>query len=115
MATRMATLLYGDKPGADVEPGNRVDTTNGGTQAPPPLRPSSLARRSHEPFALRGVVVGLAAAAAILAGAALSAIAIAWSRSLAPPVQVSLIVIGLVMIAGGTAYVVSASPRQTTR
>lgn len=37
----MATLLYGDKPGCDVEPGNRADTADLALPAPAPPYPLS--------------------------------------------------------------------------
>lgn len=41
MATRMATLLYGDKPGCDVEAGNRADAADLALPAPAPPFPLS--------------------------------------------------------------------------
>ena len=117
MATRMMTLLYGDKPEADVEPGNRVDLTNGGPHAsPPPMRtmtvsePHGSPQRSHLP--LGGLVLGLAAAASVVAGIASTLVALVWSRSIAPGAQVALFVVGVFLLAGGVAYVVS-NPTKT--
>lgn len=113
MATRMTTLLYGDKPEADIEPGNRVDTANGGPQ------PSTLPMTSGEvgstvaphlyarPFALRGLVFGLAAAAAVLAGITIAIVAFVWAPSIAPGARVALVVLGVFSFAGGIAFVVS--------
>ncbi len=73
MATRMMTLLYGDKPGADVEPGNRVDTVDDlPAAAPPPLwlmedEPSQPSVALERSSALGGLVRGLAVAAGVLA------------------------------------------------
>ena len=117
----MTTLLYGDKPEADVEAGNRVDLTNGGPQtSPPPMtpthgEPATLQRTAvRGPFALRGLVLGLAAAATVLAGIAATLVAFVWSRSMAPGAQVALFVIGVFLLSGGIAYVVS-NPTQATR
>lgn len=108
MATRMMTLLYGDKPEADVEPGNRVDTVDDR----PPTSSLILSMEEQPPwashahrFALAGLVGGLLAAVAILSGVTVTLIAFVWSRSLTPGAQVALIVLGVVMIAGGAAYV----------
>lgn len=122
MATRMTTLLYGDKPEADVEPGNRVDTEDDvAQQSPPPMRPaeetSAAARPAHataQPFALRGLVLGLVAAAAVLAGIAIELTVFVWARSIAPGAQVALVVIGVFLFAGGAAFVVS-NPTDATR
>jgi hypothetical protein len=102
MATRMMTLLYGDKPEVDVEPGNRVDTAD--DSAPPTI----LSMEEQAPWAsqLGGLVRGLLAAVAVLSGVTLTLIAFVWSRSITPGAQVTLVVLGVVMIAGGTAYVV---------
>jgi hypothetical protein len=106
MATRMMTLLYGDKPEADVEPGNRVDTAD---DLPPASLPP-MAQQAHAPhghhFALRGVVLGLAAAAAVLIGVTIALVALVWARSLTPAAQVTLVVLGLLLIVAGAAYVV---------
>lgn len=45
MATRMTTVLYGDTPETDVEPGNRVDFESASASGPsvpepPPMRPT---------------------------------------------------------------------------
>src|SRR4051812_28847388 len=105
MATRMTTLLYGDKPEADVEPGNRVDTANIGPMivSPPPMRP-----QLGRPFALRGIVLGLTAASAVLAGVTLATVGLVWSRSITPGAQVALVVIGVLLTSGGIAYAMSA-------
>ena len=79
MATRMTTLLYGDKPESDIEPGNRVDSdgaTGPSIPAPPPMRPpgpmpSPWVRRERlpEPAAPRTLrtVCGVAAASLVAA------------------------------------------------
>lgn len=119
MATRMTTLLYGNKPEADVEPGNRVDTVNGGPHAaPPPMRPHERALAEHaqaRPLAMRGLVLGLAAASAVLAGLTIALIPFAWSRSITPGAQVALVVLGLFLFAGGLSFVVSSPTQTTTR
>jgi len=120
MATRMTTLLYGDRPEADVEPGNRVDA-EGDVAHPstPPMRPAeerlAAVRDTHSrPFALRGLVLGLAATAAVLAGVTVELTAFVWAPSIGPAAQVALVVIGVFLIAGGIAFVVS-NPTDTTR
>lgn len=112
MATRMMTLLYGDKPEADVEPGNRVDTVD---ERPPmsPLSMEGLAPSTSDAHAhfsgLDGLVRGLAAAVAVLSGVTITLIALVWSSSITPGAQVTAVVLGVVMIAGGTAYLVESS------
>jgi hypothetical protein len=114
MATRMMTLLYGDKPEADVEPGNRVDTADDQPPASlPPIAPEAHAPHGHH-FALRGLVLGLAAAAAVLVGVTIALVALVWAHALTPAVQVTLVVLGLLLIAAGTAYVVG-KPTHTAR
>jgi hypothetical protein len=116
MATRMTTLLYGDKPEADVEPGNRVDTVNGRpAAAPPPMRPAHTTQPHGRPFALRGVVLGLAAGSVVLVGLTIAMIALAWAGSITPGAQVALIVLGVMLAAAGIAYVASARPEHATR
>jgi hypothetical protein len=78
MATRMTTLLYGDRPGIDVEPGNRVDSespSGPSIPSPPPMRPtyptpSPWVRREQiaepPPRGLR-TVLGVAAASLVAA------------------------------------------------
>jgi hypothetical protein len=110
MATRMTTLLYGDKPEADVEPGNRVDTTDSEPPAsPPPMRPMRVSPAQPHPFAMRGLFLGLAAAASVLVGLTVALIAVVWSRSITPAAQVTLVVLGLALVAGGTAYVAGST------
>jgi hypothetical protein len=106
----MTTLLYGETPGADVQPGNRVDTTSGrmSAVAPPTLTPGAVHPFVRPPFALPGIVAGLAAAAGVLVGLTIAAIALVWSASITPGVQVTLIVLGLCMLAAGLAYIISA-------
>ena len=67
-----------------------------------------------DPFALRGLVFGLAAAAAVLAGITIAIVAFAWSPSIAPGAQVALVVLGRLLVAGGLAFVVS-NPTDATR
>jgi hypothetical protein len=82
MATRMTSLLYGDRPEADVEPGNRVDTAlDWPAAASPPTWTTSEMPESdehHEVYALRGLVLGLAAAAAVLAAVTIVVVALMW-------------------------------------
>jgi predicted phage tail protein len=117
----MMTLLYGEKPGADVEPGNRVDLTNGGAQSPPPMTPPRAAsesphRAQHEAhFALRDIVFGLVAVSAVLAGITAALVALVWSPSIAPGAQVALFVVGVFMFSGGIAYVISNPTKTTSR
>ena len=83
MATRMTTLFYGDKPGIDVEPGNRVDSeTPSGPNipAPPPMRPtyptpSPWVRREHIAEPARGLRTLLGVAAASLVAACVAYLA----------------------------------------
>lgn len=186
----MATLLYGERPQADIEPGHRADTArvadtlddmvgkpmqtfapspsfvappvaapvaapvhaepppasgtlamaqtvpmaaavagvapssmrNAAESAPvaatppvslvPPMRPtyptpSPWAR----PFALRGLVVGLIAAAVLFAGLAIFGIALAWSYSMTTFAQVALMVLGGYLISAGVAYIASVDTK----
>jgi hypothetical protein len=112
----MTTLLYGDKPGTDVEPGNRVDSSTDVNAAPPPPSsvrptyptPSPWVRR--QPLAFRAIMIGLAAVAAVLAGLSMFSIALVWSYAMTQLAQVALMVIGGYLIAAGIAYVASARP-----
>jgi hypothetical protein len=133
----MATVLYGDKPHADVEAGNRVDTAEAAppgadadasasqaplapeaalspdatatptVPSPPPVGPMS---PTVAPAALRGLVLGLAAAAAVFAGLSLGGIALAWSRAMAPVTQLTLMLVGGALVAAGVAYIVAVRP-----
>ena len=116
MATRMMTLLYGETPGSDVEPGNRVDSASSGIVSKvPPLRPidptpTPWARpRRARPLALRGMMIGMAAVAAVFAGLALFSVALVWGVAMSQLAQISLMVIGGYLLAAGAAYV-AASP-----
>jgi hypothetical protein len=131
MATRMTTLLYGEKPGTDVEVGSRVDVgpssaSSGIVPKVPPMRPDYatpepmpwVERRSGEPrqpFALRGMMLGMIAAAGVFAGLALFSIALVWGYAMTPLAQLALMVIGGYLIAGGVAYVVAGNPETTYR
>jgi len=149
MATRMTTLLYGEKPGCDVAPGNRADTADAAVPAPappfltspsfaPPPRSTTtqplaatpvrplyptphpdpwLARRAAASFAeknvaLPAIMFGIAAAAAVFAGLAVVAVALAWSHSMTLLAQVALMVVGGYLISVGVGYVVSESAEQ---
>jgi hypothetical protein len=85
MATRMTTVLYGDEPGTDVAPGNRVDVQSASgpdAPAPPPMRPiyptptpTPWVLESHrELVGPRGLRVALGVAAASLAAACVALI-----------------------------------------
>lgn len=142
MATRMATLLYGEKPNADIQAGNRADTVDdipAAAPLPPPALPPSSGFVSpsanaalpttvplvppvgpnspspspwvrREPFALRGMVRGLAAAGVLFAGLTLFAIALAWASSLTTVARVSLMVLGGYLISLGVAWVITTGP-----
>jgi hypothetical protein len=82
MATRMTTLLYGEKPEIDVEPGNRVDSEDGpSVPAPPPMRPPYpmpspwVRREAIAASAPRGLRAILGVAAASLVAACLAYVA----------------------------------------
>jgi hypothetical protein len=114
----MTTLLYGDKPGCDVEPGNRVDSSTdvcAVDAAPPPSSvrptyPTPMPWHARRPLALRAMVIGLAAVAAVLAGLSMFSIALVWSYAMTQLAQVALMVAGGYLIAAGIAYVASANP-----
>jgi hypothetical protein len=120
MATRMATVLYGEKPNADVEAGNRVDTFAAAGPAPEralapevsatPTVPSPPPVSPMSPPALRGLVLGLAAAGAVFAGLSLAGIALAWSNAMTSSAQLALLLVGGALVAAGVAYIASARP-----
>lgn len=138
MATRMATLLYGEKPNTDVEAGNRADTADTVAQpaAPYPPSPSFVSPSSRagvastvpdlppmrpmyptpspwgQPFALRGIVLGLVAAAVVFAGLSIFGIALAWSQAMTTFAHVGLMVLGGYLIGVGLAYIVSVDQRR---
>jgi hypothetical protein len=174
MATRMATLLYGEKPNTDVEAGNRADTADTvdmpavpapmfpyapsfvppsshvtpgvraaaahetpvmvpfapsapaaavvepqgpqgrmPTPTPPPMRPTypTPSPWVQPSFALRGLVLGLVAAAVLFAGLAIFGIALAWSYALTTVAKLALMILGGYLIGAGVAYIVSVEPR----
>ena len=114
MATRMTTPLYGDTPGIDVEPGNRVDSATSGVVRkvapvrPPYPTPTPWLRR--QPLALRGLLAGIIAAAVVFAGLALFGVAVMWSSGMTALAQGILMMVGAVLTASGVAYVASARP-----
>jgi len=126
MATRMTTLLYGEKPCSDVEAGNRADLADAGPSPQPdvgvvaavdvsnlpPMRPKAPTPQPwiRPPFALRALMLGVAAAAAVFAGLALFGVAIAWSYAMTLFVQLTLMILGGLFVAAGVAYVASAHP-----
>lgn len=135
----MATLLYGETPNTDVEAGNRADTIDMVAPAPPaplaapaplvsgvpstvpalpPMRPnyptpSPWVRR--EPLALRGLVLGLVAAAVLFSGLTIFGVALAWSYSMTTFARFALMVLGGYLIALGVAYIVSVNPEAPKR
>lgn len=131
MATRMTTLLYGEKPGTDVEVGSRVDVgpasaSSGIVPKVPPMRPNYatpepspwLERRSvaqRQPFALRGLMLGIVAAAGVFAGLALFSVALVWGYAMTQFARLALMMLGGYLIAGGVAYVVAGNPETTRR
>jgi len=75
----MMTLLYGDKPEVDVEPGNRVDTES---DRPPVSLPPMEYAPEPRVFALHDLGLGLVAAAAVLAGLTIAVVALVWWQSM---------------------------------
>ncbi|MDB4937618.1 MAG: hypothetical protein JWP87_4590 [Labilithrix sp.] len=112
----MTTLLYGDKPGSDVEPGNRVDSSTDPSDSPPPpssvrpTYPTPTPWHHRQPLAFRAIMIGLAAVAAVLVGLSMFSIALVWSNAMTQLAQVALMVAGGYLIAAGIAYVASAKP-----
>jgi hypothetical protein len=128
----MTTLLYGEKPGTDVEVGNRVDTgptsaSSGIVPKATPMRPNYptptptpwLQRgrgvEQRQPFALRGMMIGMMAAAGLFAGLALFSVALVWGYAMSQFAQLALMILGGYLIAAGVAYVAAANPEAPPR
>lgn len=116
MATRMTTLHYGERPGSDVEAGNRADLADAPPSPPSyftvaPVRPKTPAHRHvSEPPSLRALMRGVVAAAVVFAGLALFGVALAWSYAMTLFLQLTLMVLGALFVTAGVAYVASAHP-----
>jgi hypothetical protein len=132
MATRMTTLLYGEKPEADIAPGNRadaeIDPGDSGTHPrllptvelkaaepvtrPTPTSPEPSPWVAAKPVAFPSLELGLAAVAAIFGGLAMLASTLAWPMtSLA---RIGLAGLGGYCIAIGIAIIMSV-PSQSPR
>jgi hypothetical protein len=114
MATRMTTLLYGEKLTAETA-GKSVlakDPDESGAHPRAPTVEVRAAVQPARPVALPTLMVGLAIVAIVFAGLALWSIAIAWSESMAPPAKIGLMVLGGYLLAIGITFLVSAPQRE---
>jgi hypothetical protein len=106
MATRMTTLLDDEDPGLGSIASDRAESAS--RRAAPRVVPM-------RPFALRGLMLGMAAAAAVFAGLALCSAAAVWGSAMTPFARICLMVVGGYLLAGGVAYVAAAHPEAAHR
>jgi hypothetical protein len=100
MAHRMTTLLD-----------ETEEVPSASTPPMRPMYPTPSPWLERQPVALDTMMMGVVAAAGVLAGLATFAIAIAWAPSMSTPVRLMLMAIGGYLIALGLAYVVSKNPK----
>ncbi len=129
MATRRTTLLYGEKPAADIHARTQADDdATADTLVTPPVRllPTIELRAAHVPetlpqprpmypttspwrqprsLALITLALGVAAAGAVFAGLAILAISMAWSHQITLLAQLGLMALGGYLVSAGVAYV----------
>ena len=59
------------------------------------------------PSTLRGMLLGLGATSAMFGGLTLVGIAFAWTDELSPPVQVTLVILGVLLVAASLVFTTS--------
>lgn len=134
MATRMTTLLYSGKPGADVAPGNRADAEDEpyargmNLRLLPPIELRAYAvdwgpeRRFVPPprapllppptIALPTLLLALACMTAIFAGLAVLGVAIAWASTASVMTTLGLSMLGPYLIVSGLALLLWGAPQR---
>jgi hypothetical protein len=85
----------------------------------PTPTPTPWRQRGHveqrQPFALRGMMIGMIAAAGLFAGLALFSVALVWGDAMTQFARLALMILGGYLIAAGVAYVAAANPEGQPR